>query len=76
MKSKRTNRASKHYPPQLKLGDTIDGNPIIEIRDTCNGKQTWATSYVCRGPRHFPGSIVEDEVLEDMAREKATFGTD
>lgn len=35
-------------PPQYKIGDKIEGHAITKICGLVNGRQTYASNYVCK----------------------------
>lgn len=47
-------------PNNIKVGDTIDGNEIIEIKGLVNGKPTWVSTFVCKKK----DDLTENEIEE------------
>ena len=35
-------------PENIKIGDLIEGNEIIEIKNMVDGKATYASTFVCK----------------------------
>lgn len=59
-------KADFKQPKDIKVGDTIMGQPIIEIKGLVNGKPTYASSFIVKGDKH--DRIIETRISNNDHR--------
>lgn len=57
-------KADFKQPKDIKIGDTIMGQPIIEIKGLVNGKPTYASSFIVKG--EINGRILKTRISNDV----------